>query len=120
MEEDVTKVVSTTWRQAFFHAIRTCLALQNQFEVPPRYWSVLNPSYETDFLIQRKNDLFPIEVKSEDNTSSKSLSKFKEKYRDAVKLRIRFSLDNLKLDDDILNIPLFLADYTDQLIEMAL
>jgi len=27
-----------------------------------------------------------------------------------VKLRIRFSLDNLKLDDDVLNISLFMAD----------
>ena len=29
-------------------------------------------------------------------------------------------LDNLKLDDDLLNIPLFMADYTDQLIGFAL
>lgn len=95
-------------------------ALQSQFEVTPRYWSVLNPSYEIDFLVQRKNDIFPVEVKSEDNTSSTSLKKYKEKFRDAVKLRIRFSLDNLKLDGDLLNIPLFMADYTDVLIEMAL
>ena len=37
-----------------------------------------------------------------------------------VKLRIRFSLDNLKLDDDVLNIPLFMADQADQLIGLAL
>ena len=37
-----------------------------------------------------------------------------------VKLRIRFSLDNLKLDTDVLNIPLFLADQTDRLIGLAL
>ena len=33
---------------------------------------------------------------------------------------MRFSLDNLKLDDDMLNIPLFMADQTAQLIGMAL
>ena len=44
----------------------------------------------------------------------------KEKYSDKVKLRIRFSLNNLRLDDDLLNIPLFMADYTDRLIGMAL
>lgn len=33
-----------------------------------------------------------------------------------VKLRVRFSLNNLKLDDDVLNIPLFLADQADRLI----
>ncbi len=95
-------------------------ALQYQFEATPRYWSVLNPSYEVDFLIQRENDVFPVEVKAEDNVDSASLRKFKERFSDRVKLKIRFSLDNLKLDDDLLNIPLFMADYTDTLIELAL
>ena len=70
-------------------------------------------------MIQRENEIFPIEVKSEANTASRSLKKFKELFSDQVKLRVRFSLDNLKLDDDVLNIPLFLADQTDRLIGMA-
>ncbi len=37
-----------------------------------------------------------------------------------VRLRVRFSLDNLKLDGDVLNIPLFMADRTDRLIGLAL
>lgn len=37
-----------------------------------------------------------------------------------MKLRVRFSLDNLKLDDDVLNIPLFMADHADRLIGLAL
>ena len=94
--------------------------LTTQFEVAPRYWSQANPPYEVDFLIQRENDIFPIEVKSKDNTTSRSLKKFKELFPDQIKLRVRFSLDNLKLDDDLLNIPLFMADYTDQLIGFAL
>ena len=94
--------------------------LITQFEVMPRYWSQNNPPYEVDFLIQRENDIFPVEVKSETNTSSKSMKKFKELFPDKVKLRIRFSLDNLKLDDDVLNIPLFMADQADQLIGLAL
>lgn len=73
-----------------------------------------------DFLIQRENDVFPVEVKSEANTTSRSLKKFKELFPDKVKLRIRFSLNNLRLDDDVLNIPLFMADHTDRLIGMAL
>jgi predicted AAA+ superfamily ATPase len=95
-------------------------ALQNQFEAMPRYWTMNNPRYEVDFLIQRENDIFPVEVKSESNVQSRSLQKFKEKYGDSVKLRIRFSLNNLRLDDDLLNIPLFMADYTDKLIGLAL
>ena len=51
---------------------------------------------------------------------SKSLKKFKELFSDKIKLRVRFSLDNLKLDDDVLNIPLFMADQTDRLIGLAL
>ena len=94
--------------------------LMTQFEVTPRYWSQANPPYEVDFLIQRDNDIFPIEVKSESNTTSKSLKKFKELFPDKVKLRIRYSLDNLKLDDDVLNIPLFMAGQTNRLIELAL
>ena len=95
-------------------------ALVTQFEVEPRYWSQTNPPYEVDFLIQRENDIFPVEVKAETNTKSRSLKKYKELFADQVKLRIRFSLDNLKLDGDVLNIPLFMADHTDRLIGMAL
>lgn len=94
--------------------------LLTQFEVTPRYWAQSNPPYEVDFLIQRGNEIFPVEVKAESNTKSKSLKKFKELFPDKVKLRVRFSLDNLKLDDDVLNIPLFMADHTDKLLGMAL
>jgi hypothetical protein len=94
--------------------------LITQFEVVPRYWSQNNPPYEVDFLIQRENDIFPVEVKSEANISGKSLKKFKELFTDNVRLRVRFSLNNLKLDDDVLNIPLFMADHTDRLIGIAL
>lgn len=89
-----------------------------QFEVSPRYWS--DNVYEVDFIIQNENNILPIEVKAEKNTKGKSLLKFKEKYSDDVKLRVRFSFDNLTLDDDLLNIPLFMADYSKKLIDIAL
>ncbi|HIU88088.1 MAG TPA: ATPase, partial [Candidatus Avilachnospira avistercoris] len=66
------------------------------------------------------NDIFPVEVKSEDNIRSTSLKKFKELFAGDIKLRLRFSLENLKLDGDVLNIPLFMADETDRLIGKAL
>lgn len=95
-------------------------AISPQFEAVPRYWSQSNPSYEVDFIIQRENDIIPVEVKAEANTEARSLKKYKEKFGDKVKLRVRFSLDNLKLNGDLLNIPLFLADETDRLIGLAL
>lgn len=75
-----------------------------------------HPDYEVDFLVQRKNDIIPIEVK----VGGRSLRKFKEKYENEVRLRVRLSLANLKLDGDMLNIPLFLADYADRLIGIAM
>ena len=44
----------------------------------------------------------------------------KELFPDKVKLRIRFFLDNLRLDGDVLNIPLFMADQTEGLMRLAL
>ncbi len=93
-------------------------SLENQFETKARYWT--DNIYEIDFLIQHENQVIPIEVKAGINLKSRSLKKFTEKYKDEVKLKIRFSLDNLKLDDDILNIPIFMADYTKYLISLVL
>jgi len=95
-------------------------ALRGQVEAVPRYWATDNPRYEVDFIIQRDNDVIPVEVKSEGNIESTSLKKYKEKYGDKVKLRVRFSMQNLKLDNDLLNIPLYLADQADRLIGLAL
>ena len=92
--------------------------LSPQFEVSPRYWSENN--YEVDFIIQNENNIIPIEVKAETNIKSRSLQKFKEKFKDDIKLRVRFSFENLKLDDDLLNIPLFMVDYTEKIINIAM
>lgn len=95
-------------------------SLSTQFEAELRYWAQNNPPYEVDFLVQHENEIIPIEVKAENNISSKSLRKFKELFPNEVKLRVRLSLNNLKLDGDLLNIPLFMADQTDRLIKIAL
>ncbi len=95
-------------------------SLITQFDVMPRYWSQNNPPYEVDFLIQRENDIFPVEVKSETNTISSSMKKFSKLFSEEIKLRIRFSLANLKLDGNVLNIPLFMADDANRLIGLAL
>ena len=91
-------------------------SLTGQTEATPRYWATDNPRYEVDFIIQHDNDLIPIEVKSEGNIESASLRKYKERHGDKVKLRVRFSMRNLRLDGDLLNIPIFLADQAGRLI----
>lgn len=61
-----------------------------------------------------------MEVSLEVNAAGRGLKKFKALFPEQAKLLIRFSLDNLKLEKDVLNIPLFMADQTDRLIGLAL
>ncbi|MBP5243720.1 MAG: ATP-binding protein, partial [Succinivibrio sp.] len=91
-----------------------------QLDAAPHYWSRINPSYEVDFVIQRENDIIPVEVKSDTNIRSRSLQKYTETFKDQTKIRVRFSMNNLKMDDDVLNIPLFMADQATRLIGIAL
>lgn len=95
-------------------------SLVPQLDVMPRYWSRTNPPYEVDFVIQRQNDIIPIEVKADTNIKSTSLKKYVETYPEETKLRVRFSLNNLKFDNGVLNIPLFMADRASSLMGMAL
>lgn len=83
------------------------------FEGIPRYWTSGSQA-EVDFLVQMKNDIIPIEVKSDENIRSKSLTVYNDLYQPPV--RIRYSLKNLKKDVGLLNIPLFMVDYTEKLL----
>jgi len=87
--------------------------LVSHFEVTPRYWNSGNQA-EVDFLIQQKNEIIPIEVKSDENIRSKSLTIYNQLYNPSI--RLRYSLRNLKRDEGLLNIPLFMVDYTEKLI----
>lgn len=95
-------------------------SLMNLYEVPPRYWTDGSSGNEVDFIIQMENNIFPIEVKSGVNIDSKSLKTYYEKYNKDTKLCLRFSMKNFKKDGNLLNIPLFLIDYTDKFIQMSL
>jgi len=88
-------------------------SLITQFEVTPRYWNSEGKA-EVDFLIQHQTHIIPIEVKSAHSVSSKSLHIYNEKY--SPELRIRYSFNNLKKDGNLLNIPVFLADWTKKII----
>lgn len=92
--------------------------LVNQYEATPRYWTSGGQA-EVDYLIQCGNDIIPVEVKSDENIASRSLSLYAQKYEEYTKLKIRFSLKNLKKDDNLINIPLFMIDYIDRLIKLG-
>ena len=69
---------------------------------------------EIDFVIQNKNKIIPIEVKSGKSVNNTSLTKYNEKF--ANEKSIRLSLNNLKFDGKILNIPLYLIEFMDKFI----
>lgn len=92
--------------------------ITRQFEVKPRYWS--NLQYEVDFVIQRENNIIPIEVKTGENIKATSIKNYYKLYAKETPILVRLSLRNLSLDGNILNIPLFLADNLDKIIGIAL
>jgi len=91
-------------------------SLVPQFDEMPHYWSSENRA-EVDFILQTIRGIVPVEVKSESRISRKSLSVYHSKF--SPTLRIRFSMNNLKQDDGLVNIPVFLADWTNHLINIA-
>ena len=91
-------------------------SLIQQFEGMPRYWTS-DGKAEVDFLLQVGNEIFPVEVKSDQNVIGKSMALYYKKFQ--PRLRLRYSLRNLKLDDGLLNIPLFLSDQTQKLIKLT-
>jgi len=88
--------------------------LLNQFEGEPRYWRSGNKA-EVDFILQYQNNIIPIEVKSDENIRSKSLTFYRKEYDPPVSLR--FSLRNLKKDDAVINILLFMIDHTKRIVD---
>lgn len=72
--------------------------------------------HKIDFVIQYKNNIIPIEVKSNRNVNNISLTRYNEKKDN--NFAIRFSMNNLKKDGKIINIPLFLAEYIEKFINL--
>lgn len=95
-------------------------ALECVYEGQPRYWAEDNPRHEVDFLVQHGTKVIPIEVKSGTSVKSTSMKAYRRKFQEKVPISVRFSLRNLRLDGDVLCIPLFMADWTDKLIDLAL
>ena len=83
----------------------------------PHYWTLQGNKAEVDFLVNDGLRVLPIEVKSDERISGKSFAEYDKKYQ--PELRIRLSLKNLKKDGNLLNIPLYLADWMKQLLLLS-
>lgn len=90
-------------------------SLVAHFDAMPRYWTS-EATAEVDFLLQDGTSLLPVEVKSGTRLSGKSLGIYMDRF--PVELALRYSMNNLKRDEAILNIPIFLADWTDKLLKI--
>lgn len=80
------------------------------------YYFTFDNRYEIDFIIQYQNEIIPIEVKSGENVNNTSLKIYNE--MNQPKTRIRFSMKNLNKDGNLINIPLFMVEYLDKLINL--
>ena len=70
--------------------------------------------------MQLDNDIIPVECKAGTNVKSTSLKKYSQQYAEQTPIMVRFSLMNLSMDGNLLNIPLFLVDRAGELIRLAL
>ncbi len=82
------------------------------FNTVPNYFTF--DRHEIDFIIQYKNNIIPIEVKSNVSTNNISLTRYNEKFNND--LSIRFSMNNLSKNGKIINIPLFMVEYIKNLL----
>lgn len=82
------------------------------FDNVPNYF--VFDRHEVDFVIQCKNEIIPVEVKSGKAINNISMTRYGEKFDNS--LSIRFSMNNLSKDGRILNVPLFLVEYIDNFI----
>ena len=90
--------------------------LNAEYENVPNYFTF--DRYEIDFVIQSKNEIIPVEVKSGENINNISLTKFNE--LNGNKISVRFSTKNLDKSGKILNIPIFMVEYIDKLIDIGI
>ncbi|MFZ2956188.1 MAG: AAA family ATPase [Candidatus Ozemobacteraceae bacterium] len=80
----------------------------------PYYWKSGNTA-EVDFIAQFDEKIVPIEVKASTNVKSRSLGVYRDKYKPEVS--IRTSRLNLKKDDGLLSIPLYMLWVIEKLIK---
>jgi hypothetical protein len=77
------------------------------------YWTAERAIAEIDFIIDNGEAIIPLEVKSETNLKSKSLRSYRDKFQ--PKQSIRTSMADYKMEDGLLNLPLWAIENIAQL-----
>ena len=79
--------------------------LRSELGIKPFYWSAERATAEVDFIFQSGMELYPLEVKAEENLKAKSLKVYTEKY--APPLAIRTSMSDFRKENTLVNLPLY-------------
>ncbi|MCQ9328826.1 ATP-binding protein [Pelistega suis] len=69
------------------------------------YWATEKGTAEVDFVLQRKQEVIPIEVKAEENLKAKSLKVYVDQY--LPEQAIRLSMADYREQDWLVNVPLY-------------
>lgn len=80
-----------------------CQELKLNYEL--FFWTAENATAEVDFIIQKGQEIIPIEVKAEENLKAKSLKVFVEKFEN--KNAIRTSMNKHRIENWLKNMPLY-------------
>ena len=79
--------------------------LVSDCDIKPCYWSAEGGIAEIDFVFQHKMNVYPLEVKAEENLKAKSLSVYSKKYSPEISLRA--SMSNYRREEWLVNLPLY-------------
>ncbi len=90
-------------------------SLVRQFGPQHYYWTSGNTA-EVEFVLQQAGLIVPIEVKADKNVKAKSLAFYRKLY--TPQLSIRLSTLNMRKDDDLLNLPLYLVDKLQTFVDL--
>ena len=71
-------------------------------------------NYEVDFLLQNEMQIIPVECKAGGNVTSASFKRYRREQK--PELAIRFSQLQYKEQDDMINVPLYLADKINEIV----
>jgi predicted AAA+ superfamily ATPase len=72
--------------------------------ITPYYWSSSGTA-EVDFVFRHGSDIYPLEVKAEENLQSKSLKVYSERFNPPVSLRT--SMKDFRHENWLINVPLY-------------
>ncbi len=95
-ENVVAQILTTNGNELFYHTIKN---------------EVSRHSYETDFLITRKSKICPIEVKSSNYRTHKSIDAFCEKYSSRILNKYLIYTKDFSKDKDIFCLPVYYSQF---------